>query len=389
MEAKDSDAVGTTPAAIEGKPMNAVLDHSFAVVLAGGSGTRLWPMSRDGLPKQFLKLGGNRTLLQQSVDRILPLISPERVIVVTNKEYEAVVREQLPEIDPRNIIAEPEKRDTALAMAAGSLLAKKRDPEAVVTNLASDHVISNTDECRRILQAALEIAAEKQHLLTVGIRPTGPNVNFGYIQVSSEKQSDKGVDVYPVLRFKEKPDLETAQSFLTEGNYYWNANMYTWHVDTMLAAFEKYQPGMMPSLHRISEAFDTDQQTQVLAETYAGAEKISIDYAISEHADNLRLIPGDFGWEDIGLWSTVYDLGAKDENGQVIVQGGADSAPVVGLNAHNNLVATNGRLVALVGVSDLVVVDSEGVLLILPREQTSEVKNMVAELKERGLQEYL
>lgn len=381
--------MGATSAALEGKSMNTVLDHSFAVVLAGGSGTRLWPMSRDGQPKQFLKLGGERSLLQQSVDRILPLIAAERIIVVTNKEYESVVREQLPEIDPSNIIAEPEKRDTALAMAAGSLLAKKRDPEAIVTNLASDHVLNDPNEYRRILQAALEIASQKEHLLTVGIRPTGPNVNFGYIQVDVENQTDMGVEVYRVLRFKEKPDLATAQGFLSEGNYYWNANMYTWHVDTMLAAFEKYQPGMMPALNRITEAFGTEQQAQVLAEAYAGAEKISIDYAISEHADNLRLIPGDFGWEDIGLWSTVYELGAKDENGQVVVQGGADSAPVIGLNAHNNLVATNGRLVALIGVNDLVVVDSDGVLLILPREQAADVKNMVGELKERGLQDYL
>lgn len=369
--------------------MSTVSEHAYAVVLAGGSGTRLWPLSRDGQPKQFLKLGGDRTLLQQCVDRILPLIPVERVIVVTNTEYESVVREQLPEVKPENIIAEPEKRDTALAMAVGSLLAKHRDPEAVVTNLASDHVLNDPEAYRHVLQAALEIAARKEHLLTVGIRPTSPNVNFGYIQVDGSPQNDEGVEVYKVLRFKEKPDVETAQQFLDEGNYYWNANMYTWHVDAMLDAFRKYQPEMLAGLERVQKVLDTPEQASVLADVYASAEKISIDYAISEHADNLRLIPGDFGWEDIGLWSTVYDLGQKDAAGQVVVQDRTDTTPVVALGAQNNLVCTNGRLIALVGVQDLVVVDSDGVVLIAPREKAAEVKNMVNELKERGLQEYL
>lgn len=365
------------------------LEHAYAVVLAGGSGTRLWPMSRDGQPKQFLKLGGDRTLLQQCIDRISPLISPDRIIVVTGKDYSEVVRQQLPELDPRNIIAEPEKRDTALAMALGTLVAKKRDPEAVVTNLASDHVFKDLEEYRRVLETSFELASQKNALVTVGIQPLSPNVNFGYIQVGELQSELAGHQIYKVTSFKEKPELETAQQFLAAGNYYWNANMYTWHVETMLDAFRLYRAEQMSELDRLFAALDTPEQEATLADVYSKAEKISIDYAISEKAQNLVLIPGDFGWDDIGLWSTVYDLGTKDENGQVVVQDQTDKTPVVALNSKNNLVATNGRLVALVGVDDLVVVDSDGVLLIAPREKAGEVKNMVAELKERGLQEYL
>lgn len=365
------------------------LDHVYVVILAGGSGTRLWPMSRDNTPKQFLKLGGDRTLMQSSVDRILPLISWDRIIVVTNSAYTDEVRQQLPQIPPDNIVSEPVKRDTAAAMALGSLIAQYRDPEAVVVNVASDHVLKDDQEYRRVITAAAELAAAGEYLVTVGITPTSPNVNFGYIQVADELEKHGG---YPILRvdsFKEKPDKPTAESFLKSGHYFWNANMYTWHVNTILDAFRRHMPSMMPELDRIRAAIGTPDFAIVLEDAYRTIEKISIDYAISEKAQNLVLIEGDFGWDDVGLWSTVYALGQKDQNGTVVIREAEDTSPVVSLGARNNLVSTNNRLVALMGVDDVVVVDSDDVVLVLPREKAADVKKVVELLKEKGLESYL
>lgn len=369
--------------------MSTYMDHAYAVILAGGSGTRLWPMSRDNKPKQFLKLGGELTLLQQAGRRINRIIPWERVIVVTNQEYLEEVQRQLPHVLPENIIAEPCRRDTAMAMAVGALVAKHYDPQAVVTNLASDHVLKDEAEFQRVISKALELAAPGEYLLTVGITPLDPNVNFGYIQVNQQKDVDGSDIVCTVRSFKEKPDRTTAERFLAEGNYYWNANMYTWNAQAILDAFAQHMPQMMPNLQAIEAAIGTPEFNQVLADQYETAEKISIDFAISEKAENLLLIPGDFGWDDVGLWSTVYQLGEKDESGTVVVRDGEDTAPVVSVDAHNNLVSTNGRLVALVGVDDLVVVDSDGVIMVLPRSQAADVKKVVGKLQEEGLEKYL
>lgn len=365
------------------------LDHAYAVVLAGGSGTRLWPTSRDNTPKQFLKLGGDRTMLQTTIDRILPLIPWERVIVVTNAAYSQDVQNQLPEIPVENIVAEPMRRDTAMAMAIGSLIARSRDPQAIVANVSSDHVLKDEEEYRSVIETAIEIAAEKEYLLAVGIKPTSANINFGYIQAGKVWGERNGRTLYRAARFKEKPDAETAQKFVDAGNFYWNANMYTWHVDAMFEAFAQHMPSMMPSFERVAAAVDTPNFVSVLEQEYEKVEKISIDYAISEKVDNLALLEGDFGWDDIGLWSTVYELGKKDENGTVVVQEGEDTAQVVSVGSKNNLVSTNGRLIATIGVEDMVVIDSKDVVLILPRSKAADVKKIVEQLKEKGLEQYL
>lgn len=369
--------------------MSEVSPHAYAVILAGGSGTRLWPLSRDNTPKQFLKLGGDLTLLQSAAFRITNIIPWERVLVITNQQYQEVIKEQLPQLPVQNIVAEPAKRDTAMAMATGAAIARRLDPEAVVTNIASDHVIKDEQEYLRVISIALQIAARKENLLTVGITPTDPNVNFGYIKVDGQKEHELGREVFAVESFKEKPNLVTAKAFLEEGNYYWNANMYSWHVDTVFAAFERYMPEFIPAVERIAAAFGSDKFHQILEKEYQSIPKIPIDIAVSEKADNLLLIPGDFGWDDVGLWSTVYDLGNKDENDTVVVRDSGDSSPVISIDSGHNLVSTNGRLVALVGVENLTVVDSDGVILIVPRQHSADVKKVVEKLKEKNLDQYL
>lgn len=357
------------------------LEHVYAVILAGGSGTRLWPKSRDNTPKQFLRLGGERTLMQSTVDRILPIIPVERVIVITNEKYRGEVIQQLPQVPEANIIAEPDKRDTAMAMALGAAIAQQRDPEAVVINMASDHVLQSDEGYRDVISTAVEIARDKQHLLTVGIKPTTPNVNFGYIRAFQPQGERNGHTVYAVDSFKEKPDLATAESFLAEGHYYWNANMYTWHVETIMAAFAEFMPEMFALLQTLRTHIDQPSFAEALAEAYGKAEKISIDYAISEKAKNLLLLSGEFGWDDIGLWSTVYELGKKDANGVVIVQESEDDSRVLSLDSQNNLVNTNGKMVVTLGVEDLMIIDSDEVVFVLPRSRAADVKKVVDALK--------
>jgi mannose-1-phosphate guanylyltransferase len=362
--------------------------HVFAVLLAGGGGTRLWPKSRNKTPKQFLKLTGKKTMMQVAADRTARLVAWDKMIVVTNKLYFEEVHQQLPLVPVQNIIAEPEKRDTALAMLTGALFAKSQDPEAIVMNSASDHVVMDETEYVRVMQHALTVAAAGEKLVTVGITPTFPHVGFGYIQSGQPLlELETGLSLYQVESFREKPDLETAKAFIQTGKYYWNANMYVWKASTLQAAFATY----MPSLFEITknlDSLDTVSFHQALAEIYAGAEAISIDYAISEKASNLVLIPGDFGWNDVGDWKVVYDLSPKDEQQNVVIQDSADGK-VVSVSSQGNLIHTDGRLIALAHVNDMIVVDTDEIIFICPKEKSQDVKKLVEKLKESGAENYL
>ncbi len=362
-------------------------DHTFAVVLAGGGGTRLWPKSRTKTPKQFLKLVGDETMIQVATKRITQFIPWERIIVVTNELYKDDVQQQLPEVSPDHIIAEPMKRDTALAMLTGALFAQSLDPEAIVVNLASDHIVTDKTEFLRVMKAAAKVASESDVLVSVGIRPTFPSSGFGYIKIGSDlKKLDKGLSLFAVDSFTEKPNVPTAQAFISTGRYFWNANMYVWSTSSLVAAFRKYMPQMAELTQPLSTASIPEFHAS-LPDLYKQAEAISIDYAISEKADNLVLIPGDFGWNDVGDWKVVYDLGSKNKEGNVIMgEHAADNAIV--LNSYNNLVHTNGRLVALYGVSDLIVIDTDEILMVIPKKQSQDVKKIVEHLKAEEREEY-
>jgi mannose-1-phosphate guanylyltransferase len=367
--------------------MNA-LDHTYAVILAGGGGTRLWPKSREATPKQFLKLAGKDTMMQVAANRITKLVAWDRVIVVTNKKYIDEVRQQLPEIPPENIIAEPEKRDTAMAMLSGSLLAMSKDPEAIVMNAASDHVVVDEREFVRVMKAAIEVAAEGDNLVTVGITPTFPSSAFGYIKVGEDlRKLDKGLSLFKVDSFTEKPSVPTAQAFIATGKYFWNANMYVWKAASLQAAFAQHAPKFHELTQELSK-MNPEQFHAALPEIYKQAESISIDYAISEKATNLVLIPGDFGWNDVGDWKVVYDLGTKDLAGNVVL-GEGEEIHSLAVNSQGNLIQTNGRLVALVGVNDMIVIDTPEIVMIAPKSKSQDVKKLVERLKEEGKKEYL
>lgn len=364
------------------------LDHAFAVVLAGGGGTRLWPKSRNATPKQFLKLVGSETMIQFTVARIAKLIPNERIIVVTNELYKDEVSRQLPQLPAQNIICEPEKRDTALAMLVGALYAQNMDPEAVVINCASDHVVINEHEFVRVMETAVRVAAAKEVLVAVGITPTRPATGFGYIKIGEDLgKITKGLSVFAVDSFTEKPNAATARAFISTNKYFWNANMYVWRSSILKQAFDTY----MPELSKRAEKLTTLSTTafhKALPELYKNSEAISIDYAISEKAENLVLIPGDFGWNDVGDWKVVYDLETKDLNGNVTI-GNSRELHTLAVHSQNNLIHTNGRLVALVDVDDMIIIDTEEILMIAPKSKSQDVKKLVERLKEENKHEYL
>ena len=362
--------------------------HLYAVLLAGGGGTRLWPKSRDNTPKQFLKLTGKQSMMQIAAERINRLVDWSQVIVVTNKKYVSEVAKQLPEVLKENIIAEPSKKDTALAMLVGALYAKSKDKNAVVINAASDHIVNNLKEFDRVMNKAVETAEKHHYLITVGITPTYPTSAFGYIKVGKEiKKLDRDLSLFKVDSFTEKPKLATAAAFISTGRYFWNANMYVWSTKEIQKSFDKH----MPSMHKLTKHLEKLKSTefhQALEEVYEQAEAISIDYAISEKADNLVLIPGDFGWNDVGDWKVVYQLGKKDNSGNVIL-GESGEIQTLTQKAYGNLIHGNHRLIALYGVKDLIVVDTEEILLICPKDNGQDVKKLVNQLKEEGREKYL
>lgn len=362
--------------------------HLYAVLLAGGGGTRLWPKSRVKTPKQFLKLTENQTMIQVTAARINKLVPWENIIVVTNQLYLKEVQSQLPEIKKENIIAEPAKRDTAAAMLIGALYAKSKNPDAVVINAASDHVVEDQQEFTKVMRAAIQTATENNYLVTVGITPAFPTSAFGYIKVGRDiKKIGRDLSLFKVDSFTEKPNLATAIAFISTGAYFWNANMYVWSAKELQQAFTKHMPTMMELCAGL-ETMSSQDFHAALPEIYKQMESISIDYAISEKADNLVLIPGDFGWNDVGDWKVVYDLGKKDLSGNVTI-GDEKEAKILAINAHRNLVHTDGRLVALSGLDNMIIIDTPEILMICPKDKSQDVKKLVERLQEENKKEYL
>lgn len=361
--------------------------HLFAVILAGGGGTRLWPKSRTKFPKQFLKLSGKDSMLQITAARFNKIVSWEKMIVITNQNHLELVKKQLPQIPLQNIIAEPDKKDTAMAMLIATLYAKNIDDKAIIINGAADHVVADEVEFVRLMKVAALVAEKDEYIVAVGITPTYPSTAFGYIKIGPELKKIDHIPVFKVASFTEKPNQATARAFLSSGHYFWNANNYVWSAQAIQAAFKKYQPKMYEVSKKL-EGLKADEFKKSLTAIYQQIESISIDYAISEKIDNLVLIPGDFGWEDIGEWKVVYDLGKKDLAGNVII-GEQENIHTLTIQSQNNLIQTNNRLVALLDINNMIVVDTDEILLICPKSRSQEVKKIVQRLKEEGKKEYL
>lgn len=353
----------------------------YAVIMAGGVGTRFWPASRQAQPKQFLTVGGDRTLLQQTVDRLDGLVPPEQVYVVTHADYVAQTRQQLPEVPDANILGEPIARNTApcIALAASTIAA--RDPEATLIVLPADHLIRHEKQFRQVLRTAIEQAQTPGALVTLGITPTHPETGYGYIQFDGSLDAmDDGPRAFRVRTFAEKPDLATAERFLDSGDFLWNSGMFVWRADAILHAFEQYLPDVHEAFLPIQQGDDSAASIQ---QAYARSPKISIDYGVMERAEHVYVVPGQFGWSDVGDWRAVFDLEETDAHGNAL------HGTVIAESSSRCYVMGRDKLIALVGINDAIVVETDDAVLVCHRENAQRVKNLVEYMSLNGYDRFL
>jgi mannose-1-phosphate guanylyltransferase len=347
--------------------------NAYVCIMAGGSGERFWPMSRQRTPKHLLKLFGERTMLEETVRRLEGVVPRENVFVLTNEVQLGATRAALPMLRPEQIIAEPAKRDTAQAAALATGLVRARNPNAVMALLPADHLIKNAQRLAEQLAAALARAATTEALLTFAIKPSYPSPGFGYLEMGAEvARSPEGGAVRRVVRFVEKPDLATAEKYVASGNYAWNGGMFIWRVGAFLAEAEKH----VPDLARFVREFPAGDPTAYLAERFPHLPKISVDYAIMEQAAAVETIVAEYDWDDVGMWTSLPPHLPGDEAGNAML------GDVLSVNAQNNVAISNGRIVALVGVKDLVVVETADAVLVCHRDSVQDIKKLMPKLPE-------
>ncbi|MCE1252009.1 MAG: mannose-1-phosphate guanylyltransferase [Anaerolineae bacterium] len=342
----------------------------YALIMAGGSGTRLWPLSRQHRPKQSLKLVGDRTMFQQAVDRLDPLFKAQQITVVTRSEHVEILQSQTPDLPVSNFIVEPEGRGTAPAIGLAAIHLRHKDPQAVMAVLTADHYISRTAEFRQTLDTAARLAADG-HLVTLGITPSYPSTGYGYIKQGQQLGTVNHQPVYYVERFTEKPDADTARQMIESGLYSWNSGMFIWRVDRILAEFERQMPELYTRLIKIEAALKDGTYQQVIDEIWPTVHKQTIDYGIMEQAADVVVLPVEIGWSDVGSWGSLLDLLPKNEKGNILV------GPHLDIDTRNSMIIGEKRLVATIGVENLVIVDTEDALLICPREREQDVKLVV------------
>ncbi len=354
------------------------LQHAYAMILAGGSGTRFWPLSRRRRPKQLLELFGSGTMLAQTVDRIRPLIPPERIYVLTNELIRSHVARCLPDIPESQIVAEPAARNTAPAIGLGAHEIARRDPEGVMVVLPSDHVITKPAAFRQVLRAGCRFASTEGRTVVVGLKPARPETGYGYVQVSDSSSTLAApLGISRVLAFKEKPDAELAARYLASGDYLWNGGMFIWRASTVLRHFVEFQPEMARDLARIADGGGI-RSAKTLKRLYPNLQKISIDYALMEKIPDIHAIAADIGWSDIGSWEVAYQLSPKDRDGNVL------PANSLSLKSRRNMIVSSKRYVVTAGVDDLVIVETEDALLVCGRSYSQEVGRAVEQLEKIG-----
>jgi mannose-1-phosphate guanylyltransferase len=353
----------------------------YAVIMAGGSGTRFWPASRQRTPKQLLALAGRESLLAATARRLSPLIAPDCVYVVTGALLQEATARAVPQVPPAQVLAEPAPRNTAPCVAWALATVLRRDPEAVLAVLPSDHFIADEPAFQRAVAKALDVAKE-DYLVTIGIVPTRPETGYGYIEVGDKLPNEAHRGAFVATRFVEKPDRATAEAFVAGGKHLWNAGMFFFRGQAMARAFEKLLPEAWQGALAITAARAQGEQ-ETLARVFPTLPSVSIDNAIMEKADRVAVIPGDFGWNDVGSWESAWELATKDSDSNALPEGS------VRVDARGNYVCDrtttgNKRVYALVGVSDLVLVETDDAVLLIPRDRAQDVRSVVEELKKRG-----
>jgi mannose-1-phosphate guanylyltransferase len=357
----------------------------YAVIMAGGKGTRFWPRSREKMPKHLLDIVCERTIIQETIDRVAPLIPAENILIVTGASHADELMKQVPQIPEKNIIIEPVGRNTAPCIGLAALYIKRKSPDDVMAVLPADHLIADAERFRHVLSAAAEMARRGDYLLTIGITPTCPETGYGYLEKGPRKTTVRGEDFYAVKSIREKPALPQAKAFLERGGFYWNSGMFIWRVDTIVEALKKWLPDLHRGLSEIEPALGSNQEKSVIEHVYNKIHSISIDYGVMEKAENVLLVKGDFGWSDMGSWDALWEVLEKDEDGNAAhVQG-----CFVGVDSRNSLIHSPRKLVALVGVEDLIVVETEDSLLVCKRGCSQDVKKVVETLDAKKMKDYL
>lgn len=350
-----------------------------ALIMAGGKGERFWPKSRTNCPKQFIDITGcEKTMLQLTVERILPLTSIEDIYIVTNVCHKKLVAEQLSYIPQKNILCEPVGRNTAPCIGLGAAYILKRNSDAVVLVLAADHLIKQEEDFRNILREAIAVAEQGKNVVTIGITPDRPETNYGYIKKGKEAQ---GGQVSIVEKFVEKPDLQTAIQYLQSGHYLWNSGIFVWKASTIMALLQQYLPDIYQHIRKISEGIGSAQEFEIVKEEFSAMRSVSVDYGIMEHAENLYVLAGTFGWDDVGSWLALERIKEKDSEGNLI------NGNVVTTGTRNCIIEGREKLIAAVGMDNVVIIDTQDVVLVADKRHVGEVKNVLEKIRMNYLQE--
>ena len=358
--------------------MSETKKHIFVLIVCGGGGTRLWPKSTPKNPKQFINFFGQENLFQKTINRAKKVAPYERIFIITGAQYVSNILKSDPQINPNNILIEPDKKHTAIAMGAGAAVISNIDLQAIVVNLCSDHLIETEEQFRETVNQAAESANNQKALIALGIKPDFPHTGFGYLEAGEEVDKN----LFKVERFLEKPDLATAKKFVAAGNFYWNLGTYTWRVDTFFAELAKLSPNLHRQTMTIKNAWGKPNYWTTLQTVYQEVDPIAIDVAVSEKSTNMLLVPANFDWQDVGDWQAVWEAKAKDSNNNVIINNKANNW--INVDSEGCLIHLDKKLIATAGIKDLIIVDSPDGLLICAKDQSQKVKDLVEKLTNKN-----
>ena len=356
----------------------------YGVIMAGGGGTRFWPLSRENMPKQLLNICGRDALILQTIKRIHKFIDREDIFIVTNEKQNKPLKEVVSTIClEEKILLEPAARNTAACIGYAAFEILRKYGDGIMCVFPSDHYIKNENEFSKVLEKAIDVAKETDKLVTIGIKPTFPSTGYGYVNFDYDSSKDNNGQAYDVIEFIEKPNFERAKAYIDDGNYLWNSGIFVWKTSTILSNFERFLPRVYNKLEEVSKYFDTDIEIDKLKEIYPNIPNISIDYGIMERSDEVVVVPGDFGWNDVGSWDALGSIYEPDENRNII------KGEQIGIDTEGSIIYSDKRLITTIGIKDLIIVETSDAVLVCPKDRSQDVKKIVERLKIHGKEELL